>query len=80
MFKRIASRIVAELEQGVRPWPKPWNAEHAQDESRGPCGLTAPPWHIAAMRNRDLISGTFLALTAVGLVLLCSSLLAFAFT
>ncbi len=32
------------------------------------------------MRNRDLVSDSFLALTAAGFVLLCSSLLAFAFT
>ena len=31
------------------------------------------------MRNHDLVSGGFLALTAASLVLLCSSLLAFAF-
>jgi hypothetical protein len=29
VYERITSRIVAELEQGVRPWLKPWNAEHA---------------------------------------------------
>ena len=32
-----------------------------------------------AMRNRDLVSDGFLALTAGGMALLCSSLLAFAF-
>lgn len=32
------------------------------------------------MRNHDLVSNGFVALTATGLVLLCSSLLAFAFT
>ena len=32
------------------------------------------------MRNRDFVSDGFLALTVVGLVLLCSSLLAFALT
>ena len=32
------------------------------------------------MRNHDLVSGGFLALTVAGLVLLCSSLLTFAFT
>jgi hypothetical protein len=32
------------------------------------------------MRNRDLVSDSLLALTAGGLALLCSSLLAFAFT
>ncbi len=32
------------------------------------------------MRNHDAISGGFLALTAASLVLLCSSLVAFAFS
>jgi hypothetical protein len=31
------------------------------------------------MRNHDMVSNGFLALTAAGFVLLCSSLLAFAF-
>ena len=35
---------------------------------------------IARSRNHDLVSGGFLAVTAAGLVLLCSSLLAFAFS
>ena len=34
---------------------------------------------IARSRNHDLVSGGFLAVTAAGLVLLCSSLLAIAF-
>lgn len=29
VYERITTRIVAELEQGVRPWLKPWSAEHA---------------------------------------------------
>lgn len=29
IYERITGRIVAELEQGARPWMKPWNAEHA---------------------------------------------------
>ena len=24
----ITARIIAQLEQGVRPWRKPWNPEH----------------------------------------------------
>ena len=28
VYRRITSQIVASLEQGVRPWVKPWNAEH----------------------------------------------------
>jgi antirestriction protein ArdC len=29
IYDRITGAIVAELEKGVRPWLKPWNAEHA---------------------------------------------------
>src|SRR5690242_5791236 len=29
VYTRITSKIIASLEQGVRPWLRPWNAEHA---------------------------------------------------
>jgi antirestriction protein ArdC len=29
VYQRITDQIVSELEKGVRPWLKPWNAEHA---------------------------------------------------
>ena len=29
VYQRITDQIVSELEKGVRPWFKPWNAEHA---------------------------------------------------
>ncbi len=29
VYARVTAKIVADLEQGVRPWLKPWNAEHA---------------------------------------------------
>src|SRR5258708_23633650 len=29
IYQRIPDQIVCELEKGVRPWMKPWNAEHA---------------------------------------------------
>ena len=29
VYERITGHIVSELEKGVRPWLKPWNAEHA---------------------------------------------------
>lgn len=29
LYTRITSRIIADLEQGVRPWHRPWNVEHA---------------------------------------------------
>jgi hypothetical protein len=29
IYQRITDQIICELEKGVRPWLKPWNAEHA---------------------------------------------------
>ena len=29
VYSRITNRIIADLEQGVRPWMRPWSAEHA---------------------------------------------------
>jgi len=29
VYQKITDQIVSELEKGVRPWMKPWNAEHA---------------------------------------------------
>jgi len=29
IYSRITNKIIADLEQGVRPWAKPWNADHA---------------------------------------------------
>jgi antirestriction protein ArdC len=29
VYSRITSKIITDLEQGVRPWMKPWNADHA---------------------------------------------------
>ncbi len=29
VYTRVTNRIIEDLEQGVRPWFKPWNAEHA---------------------------------------------------
>jgi antirestriction protein ArdC len=29
VYTRVTHKILADLEQGVRPWVKPWNAEHA---------------------------------------------------
>jgi len=29
IYTRVTAQIIADLEEGVRPWAKPWNAEHA---------------------------------------------------
>ena len=36
LYTRVTNAIVADLENGVRPWLKPWNAEHAAG------GITRP--------------------------------------
>ena len=35
VYQRVTDSIVAEVEKGVRPWLKPWNAEHVAGS--GPC-------------------------------------------
>jgi antirestriction protein ArdC len=29
VYSRVTAKIIADLERGIRPWLKPWNAEHA---------------------------------------------------
>jgi hypothetical protein len=29
VYRRITDKIITDLEQGVRPWHRPWNADHA---------------------------------------------------
>ena len=29
VYQKITDQIVSELEKGVKPWLKPWSAEHA---------------------------------------------------
>jgi antirestriction protein ArdC len=28
VYSRITDKVIADLEQGVRPWHRPWNADH----------------------------------------------------
>jgi len=43
VYTRITSQIVTSLEQGVRPWVKPWNANMPPDASRSRCVSTSSP-------------------------------------
>jgi antirestriction protein ArdC len=36
VYTRVTNRIIADLEQGVRPWTKPWSAGHAQSRITRP--------------------------------------------
>jgi len=44
IYTRITNSIVAQLEQGVRPWSKPWNAEHAAGRITRPLRANGIPY------------------------------------
>jgi len=44
VYERITGQIVAELEKGVRPWLKPWNAEHAAGRITRPLRHNGMPY------------------------------------
>jgi len=44
VYTRVTNKIVADLEQGVRPWLKPWNAEHAAGKITRPLRHNGLPY------------------------------------
>lgn len=44
VYDRITNRIVESLEAGVRPWLKPWNAEHAAGKITRPLRHNGQPY------------------------------------
>ena len=44
VYTRITSQIVADLEHGVRPWVRPWNAEHAAGRITRPLRHSGQPY------------------------------------
>jgi hypothetical protein len=44
VYARVTAKIVADLEQGVRPWLKPWNAEHAAGRITRPLRGNGQPY------------------------------------
>jgi len=44
LYTRITAQIVASLEKGVRPWAKPWNAEHAAGRITRPLRHNLQPY------------------------------------
>ena len=60
IYTRITDKIVTDLEQGVRPWLKPWNAEHAAGRITRPLRHNGIPykginvimlWSAAVVKN-----------------------------
>jgi antirestriction protein ArdC len=44
VYSRITEQIVSDLEKGVRPWVKPWNAEHAAGRITRPLRHNGHPY------------------------------------
>lgn len=44
VYTRVTNRIIAELETGVRPWMKPWSAEHAAGRITCPLRHNGQPY------------------------------------
>ena len=44
VYARVTDAIVAELEAGVRPWTKPWSAEHLAGKVSRPLRATGEPY------------------------------------
>ena len=44
VYSRITDKIIADLEQGVRPWLRPWNAEHAAGRISRPLRHNGTPY------------------------------------
>jgi hypothetical protein len=57
VYTRITDRIVAALESGVRPWVKPWSAEHAAGRITRPLRYNGQPYSrsLARMCARLLV-------------------------
>jgi len=45
IYSRITDKIVADLEQGVRPWLRPWNADHAAGRITRPLRHNGIPYN-----------------------------------
>jgi len=44
VYTRVTAKIVADLERGVRPWLKPWSAEHAAGRISRPLRHSGEPY------------------------------------
>ena len=44
LYTRVTNAIIADLEQGVRPWLKPWNSEHAAGRITRPLRAGGQPY------------------------------------
>src|SRR5437764_8403531 len=44
LYTRVTTAIIADLEKGVRPWLRPWNAEHPAGRITRPLRASGQPY------------------------------------
>src|SRR5262249_3898848 len=76
LYARVTARILADLEQGVRPWLQPWHADHASGRVTRPLRHNGTPYrgiNIVLLWSEALAKGyaaslwmTFTQATALG--------------
>jgi antirestriction protein ArdC len=44
LYQRVTDAVISSLEQGVRPWVRPWNAEHAAGRISRPLRCNGQPY------------------------------------
>jgi antirestriction protein ArdC len=44
IYTRVTARILADLEQGVRPWVKPWNTDNTEGHITRPLRHSGTPY------------------------------------
>ena len=45
VYSRVTDRIIADLEQDVRPWMKPWHADHTAGRITRPMRHNGTPYN-----------------------------------
>jgi antirestriction protein ArdC len=60
VYSKVTDRIISDLEQGIRPWMKPWNAEHAAGRITKPLRHNGTPYrgmNILLLRGEAMTKG-----------------------
>lgn len=60
IYTRITNRIIADLEQGTRPWHRPWNTEHAAGKITRPLRHNGIPYkgiNVVMLWSASVIKG-----------------------
>jgi antirestriction protein ArdC len=60
LYRHVTDQIVSSLEQGVRPWMKPWNAEHAAGRITRPLRANGIPYqgiNVLVLWSESVVKG-----------------------